>query len=161
MKRTIVSYRTFSPATNTFYTNSQPKDETDRTFDHAEVDGSDGQRTLSMASVESASETRSHKDAAETPLPKLQMVVLCCVVFIEPLTLTLLYPFMYSMVKGFDMVEDDRSLGKYVGILASVFSLAQFLTSLPWGWISGRIGKWRAGTPVESLRPPCFNGVTF
>lgn len=39
------------------------------------------------------------------------------------------------------MTEDPRKLGSYVGLIASSFSIAQFFTSLPWGWVSDKIGR--------------------
>jgi MFS family permease len=45
------------------------------------------------------------------------------------------------MVKGFGIAADEKDIGWYVGMLASSFCLAQLFTSLPWGWISDRIGR--------------------
>ncbi|KAJ2998860.1 hypothetical protein HDV02_003970 [Globomyces sp. JEL0801] len=41
----------------------------------------------------------------------------------------------------FGIAKDDRSLGVYVGMLSSVFCVAQLFTSLPWGWVSDRVGR--------------------
>ncbi|KAI8914309.1 major facilitator superfamily domain-containing protein [Gorgonomyces haynaldii] len=43
------------------------------------------------------------------------------------------------MVKDFGVVEKD--IGYYVGFVASAFSLAQLLTSVPWGMVSDKIGR--------------------
>jgi hypothetical protein len=37
------------------------------------------------------------------------------------------------MVRDFGMA-DEKDIGFYVGFIASSFSLAQFLTSIFWGW---------------------------
>ena len=70
-----------------------------------------------------------------------QLLVLGCVVFAEPVSLFILYPFMYFLVKDFNMSEDERDIGFYVGLVAASFAIAQFFTSVPWGWISDRIGR--------------------
>ncbi|TPX48499.1 hypothetical protein CcCBS67573_g10201 [Chytriomyces confervae] len=75
-----------------------------------------------------------------TPLPKKVMTVLCIVLFCEPVSMTILFPFIYFMVRDFGLAS-DKEVGYYVGFIASSFSLAQFLTSLLWGWLSDRIGR--------------------
>jgi MFS family permease len=69
------------------------------------------------------------------------MLILSIVIFAEPVALTILYPFLFYMVKGFHLTDDTREIGFYAGFLAASFSLAQFLTSLPWGYISDRWGR--------------------
>lgn len=76
-----------------------------------------------------------------TQLPFKQIAVLCVVVFAEPVSLTILYPFIYFMVRDFHISSDDRDIGFYAGLIAASFSLAQFITSVPWGYISNRIGR--------------------
>ncbi|KAJ3223538.1 hypothetical protein HDU81_009132 [Chytriomyces hyalinus] len=76
----------------------------------------------------------------QTPLPKKVMTVLCIVLFCEPVSMTILFPFIYFMVRDFGLAS-DKEVGYYVGFIASSFSLAQFLTSLLWGWLSDRIGR--------------------
>jgi hypothetical protein len=68
-----------------------------------------------------------------TPLPKKIIFVLSIVLFSEPMSLTILFPFVYFMVRDFGMA-DEKDIGFYVGFIASAFSMAQFLTSLLWGW---------------------------
>ncbi|KAI8614029.1 major facilitator superfamily domain-containing protein [Chytriomyces sp. MP71] len=75
-----------------------------------------------------------------TPLPMRVMTALSFVIFCEPLSLTILFPFIYFMVRDFGL-SSDKEVGFYVGFIASAFSLAQFLTSLGWGWISDRTGR--------------------
>ncbi|KAI3651429.1 hypothetical protein MP228_003700 [Amoeboaphelidium protococcarum] len=70
-----------------------------------------------------------------------QLVVLSCVIFSEPLSLTILYPFMVPMIKSFNLSEDVRDVGFYAGFIAAAFPFAQFLTSIFWGQLSNRIGR--------------------
>ncbi|KAL1922452.1 uncharacterized protein VTP21DRAFT_9991 [Calcarisporiella thermophila] len=76
-----------------------------------------------------------------TPLPKRQLFVLCCVRFTEPVNYTIIFPFIYYMVKDFNITHDPGAIGYYVGYIASSFAVAQFLTGLPWGYLSDRIGR--------------------
>ncbi|KAJ3411113.1 hypothetical protein HDV05_002722 [Chytridiales sp. JEL 0842] len=75
-----------------------------------------------------------------TPLPMRIVSVLCVVIFSEPMSMTVLFPFVYFMVRDFGMA-DEKDIGFYVGFIASSFSLAQFLTSIFWGWTSDKIGR--------------------
>ncbi|KAJ3223537.1 hypothetical protein HDU81_009131 [Chytriomyces hyalinus] len=75
-----------------------------------------------------------------TPLPVNIITALSFVIVCEPLSLTVLFPFIYFMVRDFG-ISDDKEVGFYVGFIASAFSLAQFCTSLCWGWISERTGR--------------------
>lgn len=74
-----------------------------------------------------------------TPLPFKTMLILCTVILAEPIALTILFPFVYFMVKDFGIIPSQ--IGYYVGFLASSFSFAQLLTSFWWGWLSDRIGR--------------------
>ncbi|KAJ3216068.1 hypothetical protein HDU67_009948 [Dinochytrium kinnereticum] len=85
-------------------------------------------------------------DGVQTPLPKKIMFILCIVIFSEPMSMTILFPFVYFMVKDFlfEASHDqanEKDIGYYVGFIASSFSLAQFLTSMFWGWCSDRVGR--------------------
>ncbi|KAJ3131443.1 hypothetical protein HK100_006347 [Physocladia obscura] len=44
------------------------------------------------------------------------------------------------MVRDFGL-SNEKEVGFYVGFIASSFSLAQFMTSLLWGWVSDRVGR--------------------
>ncbi len=44
-------------------------------------------------------------------------------------------------MKSFEISNDEKDIGMYVGLIASSFSVAQFLTSILWGHLSDRIGR--------------------
>ncbi|RKP07552.1 major facilitator superfamily domain-containing protein, partial [Thamnocephalis sphaerospora] len=75
-----------------------------------------------------------------TPLPRGQMFVFCCARIGEPIAFTVLFPFMY-FVTDLNVTDDPRRLGIFVGLLAASYSISQFLSSLPWGALSDRIGR--------------------
>ncbi|KAI9143086.1 major facilitator superfamily domain-containing protein [Paraphysoderma sedebokerense] len=76
-----------------------------------------------------------------TPLPMRQMIVLSICIFGEPMSLSILFPFVYFMVESFHLTEDPKETGYYVGFVASCFSFAQFTTAVFWGWLSDKIGR--------------------
>ena len=45
------------------------------------------------------------------------------------------------MVKDFKITEDSTQIGMYVGYIASSFAIAQFLTSMFWGYMSDKFGR--------------------
>ncbi|KAI7895104.1 major facilitator superfamily domain-containing protein [Mucor mucedo] len=76
-----------------------------------------------------------------TPLPRVQMIVISILLFSEPLTSTILFPFIYSMLKDFHLSDDEKEIGSYAGWITSVFFIAQFSTAIVWGKISDRYGR--------------------
>ncbi|ORY01400.1 MFS general substrate transporter [Basidiobolus meristosporus CBS 931.73] len=77
----------------------------------------------------------------ETPLPKAQFFVLSCVLLAEPVVLTVIFPFMYYMVRDFGIAKEEKEIGFYVGLLAAVFSIAEMISGLFWGVVSDKIGR--------------------
>ncbi|ORZ31353.1 major facilitator superfamily domain-containing protein [Catenaria anguillulae PL171] len=69
------------------------------------------------------------------------MFILSICILSEPVSLSILFPFVYFMVKDFEVASNDATVGYYVGVLASIFSLAQFVTSALWGLVSDRYGR--------------------
>ncbi|KAI9591300.1 major facilitator superfamily domain-containing protein [Syncephalis fuscata] len=76
-----------------------------------------------------------------TPLPTRQLIVICCARFGEPVSFTMLFPFVYFVNKRLHMTDDQKEIGYYVGFLASSFAVAQFFSGLPWGYLSDQIGR--------------------
>ncbi|KAI8343212.1 major facilitator superfamily domain-containing protein [Chlamydoabsidia padenii] len=76
-----------------------------------------------------------------TPLPKLQMFIISIMLFSDPLTSTILLPFIYFMLKDFHLSDDEKEIGTYAGWITSIFFLAQFSTSILWGRFSDRRGR--------------------
>ncbi|KAK9686906.1 hypothetical protein K7432_014981 [Basidiobolus ranarum] len=84
--------------------------------------------------------TPGPNSTASTPLPKRQLFIICVARIGEPVSMTILFPFIYY-VRDFDFVRDESEIGYYAGYIASSFALAQVLTSIPWGMLSDRIGR--------------------
>ena len=56
------------------------------------------------------------------------LFILCLTILSEPISLTILFPFVYFMVVDFGFLENE--VGYYVGLIASSFSLAQFCSAM-------------------------------
>ena len=59
----------------------------------------------------------------------------------EPVAMTSVFPYLFFMIRDFNVAENERQIGRYVGFLASSFSFSQFLTGIQWGSLSDKIGR--------------------
>jgi MFS family permease len=76
-----------------------------------------------------------------TPLPWVPVLVVGCILMSEAWSGSSLYPFVPFMVGGFLGEENQHRVGFNVGVLASSFSFAQFLSSFLFGRLSDRFGR--------------------
>ncbi|KAG0164604.1 hypothetical protein DFQ28_009172 [Apophysomyces sp. BC1034] len=107
-----------------------PSKQRRRLFDEEELD------------LSTTRENEGHPlDIPPTPLPKIQMLVIGIVLFSDPLTSTILFPFIYFMIKDFQITDDETEIGRYAGWITSVFFICQFFTAIPWGRFSDRHGR--------------------
>ncbi|KAJ9056615.1 hypothetical protein DSO57_1031170 [Entomophthora muscae] len=77
----------------------------------------------------------------KTPLPNPQFYILLCIRFIEPISFSLLFPFVYFMVKDFNLTDDASMISYYAGMISSSYAVGEFLGGVPWGMLSDRIGR--------------------
>ncbi|QCD85764.1 MFS transporter [Vigna unguiculata] len=64
------------------------------------------------------------------------MLVLCA-----SLPISSLFPFVYFMVRDFNIAKTEADISSYAGYMGSAFMLGRCLTSLFWGTIADRIGR--------------------
>ncbi|RKP34343.1 major facilitator superfamily domain-containing protein [Dimargaris cristalligena] len=76
-----------------------------------------------------------------TPLPRRQITVLLMMGVTEPTSFTVLFPFVYLMVRDFHITTDPKAIGLYVGMVASAFPMARLSTGMLWGFLSDRVGR--------------------
>ncbi|KAF4373689.1 hypothetical protein G4B88_030032, partial [Cannabis sativa] len=62
---------------------------------------------------------------------------------IGPRTLPMssLFPFLYFMIKDFNIAKREEDIGYYVGVVGSAFMFGRFLTSIIWGMIADEYGR--------------------
>ncbi|PVH13914.1 uncharacterized protein CXQ87_002033 [Candidozyma duobushaemuli] len=73
--------------------------------------------------------------------PVRQMLVVSLIRFSEPLAFTSLFPYLYFMIRDFQIAPTEQEISKYSGYLASSFAFCQFLCAVQWGKASNRVGR--------------------
>lgn len=60
-----------------------------------------------------------------TPLPKLQLFLLCCIQLAEPVTATVVYPYVVQLIRETGITGgDERKVGHYAGVLVCIAHIA-------------------------------------
>ncbi|TEB35962.1 MFS general substrate transporter [Coprinellus micaceus] len=72
----------------------------------------------------------------KTPLPKLQLAILCAVRLMDPVTFTQIFPYINEFISRLHLVEDDSQIGFYSGLVESTFALFQLLSIYQWAKLS-------------------------
>ncbi|TFK34502.1 major facilitator superfamily domain-containing protein [Crucibulum laeve] len=105
---------------------------------------SDSDRTLAEDDDSSlASQTQLNEEhPPTTPLPKLQLFIIIFIQIAEPVTSTVIYPFVNDLVRAIGVTRgDEKKTGYYVGVVESIFYAAEALTVLHWGRASDILGR--------------------
>jgi MFS family permease len=74
-----------------------------------------------------------------TPLPYASVLTLCFCRLTEPIALTVIFPFINQAIEDTGIPASD--VGFRAGFIESLFTFAQFLTTLQYGRLSDRIGR--------------------
>ncbi|KAK1237166.1 hypothetical protein MKX07_006045 [Trichoderma sp. CBMAI-0711] len=99
----------------------------------------DSDRFPSAIGSDASSVSSSH-DHDETPLPVRQLLLLAFLSLAEQTALNSIGPYLPQMVASMPGIPREKS-GLYVGLLASVFALAQLSTNFLWGYASDVVGR--------------------
>lgn len=59
----------------------------------------------------------------------------------EPIAFMSIFPYVYYMVRSFDITTNSKQLAMYVGLVTSAFAFAEFSSGVVWGRISDRVGR--------------------
>ncbi|KAJ3781990.1 major facilitator superfamily domain-containing protein [Lentinula aff. detonsa] len=90
------------------------------------------------------------RDRTMTPLPKVQVFIVILMQLTEPISATVIFPFINQMVLSTGITGgDEKKSGYYAGVIESVFFLSESLTTMLWGHASDRYGR----RPVLLLGP--------
>lgn len=81
------------------------------------------------------------KRLLETPLPWKQLGILLLLNICEPISATVIYPFIAQLIEELGVAKDKESIGYYVGLVESLFFLTEAFFVLQWGRLSDRIGR--------------------
>lgn len=74
--------------------------------------------------------SESSGEIKPTPFPTKQILVLALCRLSEPVAMTSSFPYLFFMIRDFNMTDDEKEIGRYAGLLASSFSLAQFFSGM-------------------------------
>ncbi|PKS09622.1 hypothetical protein jhhlp_004241 [Lomentospora prolificans] len=103
------------------------------------------------------SESSSHasSSSSQSPLPVKELSLLAILSFAEQTALNSISPYLPSMILSFPEIQPQH-VGLYVGLVASVFALAQLSTNFLWGYLSDKIGRKPVLILGTSLLAGCF-----
>lgn len=78
----------------------------------------------------------------KTPLPWRQLSIILFLQLTEPVTAQAISPFAPQLIRDVGITHGDESkVGYFVGIMYSVFYIAQALTTLQWNRLSDHVGR--------------------
>ncbi|KAK6928934.1 Major facilitator superfamily [Dillenia turbinata] len=74
-------------------------------------------------------------------IPIRELLSIWIVVLSAALPISSLFPFLYFMIKDFNIAKREEDIGYYAGYVGSAFMLGRALTSVFWGIIADRYGR--------------------
>ncbi|XP_021625756.1 protein ZINC INDUCED FACILITATOR-LIKE 1 isoform X2 [Manihot esculenta] len=74
-------------------------------------------------------------------LPIRELVSIWIVVLCTALPISSLFPFLYFMVRDFNIAKREEDIGYYAGYIGSSFMFGRALTSVFWGIVADRYGR--------------------
>ncbi|KAK4992994.1 hypothetical protein LTR50_000700 [Elasticomyces elasticus] len=88
------------------------------------------------------SESDGHlpREDHDTPLPKLQVLLLCYAAIVEPIAYFSIFPFVNQMIKEISNIEEEN-IGFWSGLIESLFSLTQMVLMIIYGRAADRLGR--------------------
>ncbi|KAI0714439.1 MFS general substrate transporter [Cerioporus squamosus] len=96
----------------------------------------------SIQASDSSERGREDAEARTTPLPKIQLFILLYLQLAEPITSTVIYPFVNQLVRQTGVTGgDERKTGYFAGLIESSFYAVEAVCVLQWGRASDRIGR--------------------
>ncbi|GLT88755.1 hypothetical protein SLE2022_067660 [Rubroshorea leprosula] len=77
----------------------------------------------------------------KTGLPMRELVSVWVVVLCTTLPIASLFPFLYFMIRDFNIAKREEDIGYYSGYVGSAFMVGRALTSVFWGLVADRYGR--------------------
>ncbi|KAK7314028.1 hypothetical protein VNO77_39236 [Canavalia gladiata] len=74
-------------------------------------------------------------------VPIRNLIIIWMVVLCAALPISSLFPFLYFMVRDFNIAKTEADISSYAGYVGSAFMLGRCLTSIFWGLIADRYGR--------------------
>ncbi|KAF9061692.1 MFS general substrate transporter [Rhodocollybia butyracea] len=76
-----------------------------------------------------------------TPLPILQLLIVCFIRMMDPISFTQIFPYVNEFITFLKLVDNPSQIGFYSGLVESTFAIAQFLAIYQWSKLSNRFGR--------------------
>ena len=89
---------------------------------HSSAQNRCGQVASEDASVE---ESAAQNMIPTAPYPARQILILALCRLSEPIAMTSSFPYLFFMIRDFHVIDSEKGISRYAGILASSFSFAQ------------------------------------
>ncbi|KAK9070162.1 hypothetical protein SSX86_010562 [Deinandra increscens subsp. villosa] len=77
----------------------------------------------------------------QTGLPIKELIFVWVVVLCVALPISSLFPFLYFMVRDFNIAEKEEDISYYAGFVGSAYMIGRALTSVFWGVVADRYGR--------------------
>ncbi|KAI3725781.1 hypothetical protein L1987_65574 [Smallanthus sonchifolius] len=77
----------------------------------------------------------------QTGLPIKEVFCIWIVVLCVALPISSLFPFLYFMIRDFNIAEKEEDISYYAGFVGSAYMIGRALTSIFWGVVADRYGR--------------------
>ncbi|KAL8251502.1 hypothetical protein R6Q59_035195 [Mikania micrantha] len=77
----------------------------------------------------------------QTGLPIKELLFIWVVVLSVALPISSFFPFLYFMIRDFNIAEKEEDISNYAGFIGSSFMIGRALTSVFWGVVADRYGR--------------------
>ncbi|WOH13518.1 hypothetical protein DCAR_0833028 [Daucus carota subsp. sativus] len=81
------------------------------------------------------------RKAVQQGVPYKEILVIWVVVLASALPISSLFPFLYFMVRDFNIAKEEEDISYYAGYVGSTLMLGRALTSVFWGMVADRYGR--------------------
>ncbi|KAF7043977.1 hypothetical protein CFC21_053261 [Triticum aestivum] len=81
------------------------------------------------------------KESLRGRIPYKELFFVAATTLAGSLPITCLYPFMYFMVRDFNIAKREEDIGSYAGFLAASYMIGRAITSIFWGIAADRLGR--------------------
>lgn len=81
------------------------------------------------------------RKAANAGVPYKEFFHVWIIILVSCLPISLLFPFLYFMIRDFHIAKTVEDIGFYAGFVGASYMLGRALTSTAWGMIADRIGR--------------------
>lgn len=77
----------------------------------------------------------------QTGLPIKELIFIWIVVLCVALPISSLFPFLYFMIRDFNIADKEEDISYYAGFVGSAYMIGRALTSVFWGVVADRYGR--------------------